>query len=241
MDRGARNRNASALVESLIALTIFAVAVLASLEFFGTARRAFFKLRDAESVQESGQAALDKMRADILLAGQGLIEAMDMGIVAGIEVSGTDLAIRSLAKTAGLMADGVAGQKTIRIADADGVSAGKEICLLNKTKGEAATIASVAGLTLTLSAPLADNYPSGESRLLVLEKIAYSLDPSRTTIRRKINASSAQPLLEGVASFVFGYTRAENLARVSFAVSSGTQQTFSLSAFPKNIAMARRS
>jgi Tfp pilus assembly protein PilV len=240
MDRRAKHRKASALVESLIALTIFAIAVLASLEFFGTTRKAFFKLRDAETAQESAQAALDKMRADIFLAGRGLIEAMEMGIVAGIEGGGTDLTIRSVAKTTGLLADGVSGQKTISILDADGMSAGKEICLINKMRGEAAAIASVVGLTLTLNAPLTDNYPSGESRLLVLEKIAYSLDPSRTTIKRKVNASSAQPLLEGVASFVLGYAATENLASVCIAFPSGTQKTFSLSTFPKNMALARR-
>lgn len=238
MGRRAKHRRAIALVESLIALTIFAIVVLASLEFFGTARKAFFKLRDAETAQESAVAALDKMRADILLAGQGLIEALDLGIVVGIETAGTDLTIRSLTKTTGLLADAPAGQKTISLKNADGMSAGKDICLLNRTNGEAATSASVAGQTLTLTSPLINNYSSAESRILLLEKITYSLDSSKTTVRRKVNSSSAQPLLEGVTSFVLGYGAAKHLASVGFGLQSGTRKTFTISVFPKNMALA---
>ena len=72
----AAKRQGFSLIESLLALTLFSMIVLSTLEFFGMTKKTFFKLRDTQLAQESAWAALDKIRTDLLQAGQGLIEPL---------------------------------------------------------------------------------------------------------------------------------------------------------------------
>ena len=68
-------------MESILALMLFLIVVLASLEFFGFTRNLFLKLKDKEETREAALLALDKMRVDLLAGGLGLLEPIKLGLL----------------------------------------------------------------------------------------------------------------------------------------------------------------
>ena len=227
------------MIESLLGLTLFLLIVLSTLEFFGMTKKAFFKLRDTQLAQESAWAALDKIRADLLQAGQGLIEPARFGIVKGVESSEGALVLTSRAKSAALTSDALAGSSTIDVDDTDDFLPGKTMCLFDKYKGEVQEVSSAETHRLTLAAPLVNSYSKEEGAVLLLQRTTYYLDSAKSTLRRKVNSGSAQPLLEGVSSFASGYDSGLNLVNVSLRLQSGSEKTYEIVAFPKNVALAK--
>ena len=63
------------LLECLVGLALSLFVVCACLGFFMAAERSYFKLRDGEEAAQGALAAVDKMRVDVLRAGQGLAPA----------------------------------------------------------------------------------------------------------------------------------------------------------------------
>jgi Tfp pilus assembly protein PilW len=227
------------LIESLLALTFFLVIILASFEFFGTTRKVFFKLQGAQMAQESAMAALDKIRTDVHKAGQGLIEPINLGAVSGIESADGALIVMSAEKNSVLLADAQAGQTTLSLEDAGGFTAGKTVCLFDKNKGEALKIVSVSGQSVTLASPLSLNYAKEESVVLLLYIVTFYLDAEKSTLRRKVNAGTPQPLLENVQYFASGYDAGANLTTVGLRLTSGSEKIHEITVFPKNMALAR--
>jgi prepilin-type N-terminal cleavage/methylation domain-containing protein len=235
----AAKRQGFSLIESLLALTLFSMIVLSTLEFFGMTKKTFFKLRDTQLAQESAWAALDKIRTDLLQAGQGLIEPLRFGIVKGIEFTDGAMVLTSRAKSVALSSDALAGSSTIDIDDADDFLPGKTMCLFDKDKGEAQEVGSAGTHRLTLTAPLVHSYSKEESVVLLLHRTAYYLDAGRSTLRRKVNSGIPQPLLDGVLSYASGYDSVLNLVTVSLRLQSGSEKTYEIMAFPKNVALAK--
>src|SRR4030065_2958395 len=89
-----RKRGCS-LIELLLVLGRSLLVFLAAFEFFGITRSLFFKLKDAEENNLAIQAALDKLRIDLLRAGFGLEQAIRAGVVEGLS-AGSSLVILSL-------------------------------------------------------------------------------------------------------------------------------------------------
>jgi len=58
---GKNSEKGFSLMESTLALALFLIVVLASLEFFGFTRNLFLKLKDKEETREAALSALDKM------------------------------------------------------------------------------------------------------------------------------------------------------------------------------------
>ena len=69
------------LIELLLVLGFSLLVFAAAFEFFGITQRFFFKLKDAEEDNLAIQAALSKMRIDLLRAGFGLELAVRAGAV----------------------------------------------------------------------------------------------------------------------------------------------------------------
>src|SRR4030042_5294612 len=76
------------LIEALLLLGLSLLVFLAAFEFFGITRSLFSKLKDAEENNLAVQAALDKLRIDLLRAGFGLELAIRAGVVEGIAAGG---------------------------------------------------------------------------------------------------------------------------------------------------------
>jgi len=233
-------RRGFSLLESLISLTVFCIVILAGFESFGTARYVFFKLRDAQESRMAALAALERIRADILQAGLGLDAPLRLGLVEGIIADG-DAGVFVSAETSVSISSGLsAGQAAVFAPNLVDFAAGRSVCVCAGAKGETAVIQGADGAGVTLSSPLAFDYPAGETRLILLRRVSIYLDAKTAVLRRKINASSAQPLLEGTASFAFEFERASSLAAVRFRLEIDREKIHEISAVAKNLALANK-
>jgi type II secretory pathway pseudopilin PulG len=239
MARTKLKQRGSTLLESLLALVCFLMILQAGLEFFGMARAAFYKLEDSLSARESAQAALERIRVDVLLAGLGLAGPIALGLVSGIDSAEGGMAILSLEKSAVLAADARAGDASLTLADASDFGPGRIVLLMEKGDGEVLTAASVAGNSLRLDSPIARGHAAADSEILLLRKVAFAFDSETSVLKRKVNASSAQPLLEGVASFSMSGAPSGGLVTSSLALQEKPGRTYTISIFPRNLALAR--
>ncbi len=224
----------------MISLTLFLIIVIAFFEVLGLARGLFIKLKKAEEDTQAAMAALDKMRIDLLRAGSGLTQAIRLGIAKGIERNEEGLVIFSLEETRFPSEDLFPGTQRIILDSTAGTSPGREICLMAGYLGEHRSIVACEGKSILLDSPLEFSYPKNETQLLLLEKISLFLDKARSTIRRRVNSSSAQPLLDEVHSFSFDFKTEDNLVRVNFALKADEERIYEILVFPKNTAICSK-
>jgi hypothetical protein len=224
------------LIEMLLVMGLSLLVILGASEFFGITRSLFFKLKGAEEDSLAIQAALVKLRIDILRAGFGLETAIRAGAVDGI-AAGSSLIISSQEAKYNLAADCVSGETRVTLEKTSGLSAGRAVCLADEEKAERHIIAGLEGSTAVLSAPLENSYSEADARLLLLEEVTYFLDTRTDTLRRKVNASPAQPLLDSAGLFESVYFQQDNLVRVRLADKKNMEKTHELSVFPKNLGL----
>jgi len=238
-DNRRKNREKGvSLVESLLSLSLFFLLFFSSLQFFGFARYSFFKLKEAEKAEEGALLALEKMKIDILQGGLGLLKPLKLGLLKGIEEKIKALIILSKEKDFHLLANVVPGQTQILLANAKGMKKGKEICIFDSKKGEIKGISSLTSKSITLDSPLNYSFLKEESSILLLRKISLFIDEKKQIIRRKVNNSSAQPLLEEIISFDFSYQEASNIINLRLVPKSEKEKKYEISVFPKNMALA---
>jgi type II secretory pathway pseudopilin PulG len=228
------------LMESILALTLFLIVVLASLEFFGFTRNIFLKLKDKEETREAALLALDKMRVDLLAGGSGLLEPIELGLLEGITRNEGTLVILSKEKNLIPLNDLLEGQTRIRLQSTRDVKKGREICIFDHTKGEVKSVSRVTKKSIVLSSPLNFSFLKEKSQVLLLKKISLFLDKDKQILRRKTNSSPAQPLLEDAASFGFNLEEASVLVKLHLALESNKEKKYEISVFPKNAALAFR-
>ena len=236
---GVRGSRGSTLLESLLALLFFLIILQVSLEFFGTARTAFFKLEDGLSARESAEAGLERIREDVLQAGWGLSGPISLGLTAGIEAAADGMVLTSLESSTALAADAAPGAASVAVANAGDFGPGRAVIVMDKTGGEALTVASVTGGVLGLDRPLSRVYAASDSEIFLLRRVAYSFDAAKGTVRRKINASSPQPLMEGVSSFSLSVGAADGLVEASLSIVEKPGRTYGFKVLPRNLALAR--
>jgi prepilin-type N-terminal cleavage/methylation domain-containing protein len=228
------------LLECLIGLALALFVVCACLEFYRAAQNHFFRLKEKEEAAQGAMAALDKMKVDVLRAGEGLVREEELGLVEAVAEDGGGLLIVRAERAYDLAEDVAAGDARIPLTSVVDLKPGREICLSDGEKGEVLVISSVAGGAAVLSSPLGSGYSKENSSVLLLEKTSLTLDPARGVLRRKINLSSAQPLLENVRAAEFLVDRSANLVRVRLGLKDQGDSTYELSLFPKNPALAGR-
>lgn len=234
-----RERDGFSLIEALLSLTFFLMIILSSFEFFGTVRRIFFRLKEAQERSESASAALEKMRLDGLQAGRGLVQPMAMGIINAIELNNEVLSLTIGEKTYSLAADLPPGQAAMPLLDTDGLRAGREVCIFGGGRGEVLGIQSVDNTTVTLSLPPAALYLQVSSRVVLLQKISFYLEHGTSILRRKVNTGPGQPLIEGVRLFGFSYDGESNLIKIQLGLEKEPEKTHEISILPKNVALAK--
>jgi hypothetical protein len=223
-------------IELLLVLGFFLFVFAAALEFFGITQSFFFKLREAEEERLAVQSALGKMRIDLLRAGLGLDRPIRAGAVEGI-VAGGSLVLTSQEARYLLAADCSAGERRVTLEKTSGLGAGDRVCLADEEKAERLTISALEGNTVIVSEPLLHSYAVADARFLLLEEITYFLDERTAVLRRKVNASPAQPLLENAGLFEFVYLKEGNLVRIRLAGKNDRERTHEISVFPKNLGL----
>lgn len=228
------------LMESTLALALFLIVVLASLEFFRFSRSLFLKLKTKEETKEAALSSLDKMRVDLLAGGSGLLEPIELGFLEGISQEEGTLVILSKEKNLSPLNDLLEGQTRIGLQSISEVKKGREICIFDSHKGEAKSISQVDKKSIVLSSPLKYSFLKEKTQVLLLKKISLFLDKDKKILRRKTNSSPAQPLLEDAASFAFSYEKATNLASLQLILRSNKEKKYEISVFPKNAALAIR-
>jgi len=231
------------LIEMLVGLAISLFIFLAALEFFGLTRDLFLKIKSAEEEAQAAAAALDKIRIDLLRAGSGLVDPIRQGTVEGIVVDENSLHVYRLDETYALGADIAAGDSEAVLAAAISSSSGlrpaREICLTSENHSELRVVSACSGRTVVLSVPFECSYPQDEGRLLLLEKTTLFLDEPSVTLRRKVNASSPQPLLDAVVRFECSFEPESKLARAGFVLAANQEKKYELWILPKNLGLAR--
>ena len=228
------------LLECLIGLALSLFVVCACLEFFGAAQKHFYGLKEKEEAAQGAMAAIDKMKVDIVRAGQGLAGPAALGLIEAVSEDAGGLLILRTEDAFELAADVREGDVRLPLARLGALKAGREICLSNGAKGEVLVISSVADGAVILSSPLGADYAKDQASLFLIEKVSLTLEARQGVLRRKVNLSTAQPLLEDVRSADFLVDRAANLVRVRFGLKGQGDATYELCLFPKNPALAGR-
>ena len=224
------------LIESLICLSLFLFILLSSLEFFGLTRKIFLKLKSQQETKLAALTALDKMKTDLLNGGSGISEPIRLGVLEGITENNDALVVFSRERDLPLHDELVSGQTRISLEETKTIKKGRDLCIFNSKKGETKSISSVSQNSIILSSPLEFSYKKEKSRMILLKKISFYLD--KETLRRKVNSSPAQPLLEDAALFAFDYEKISNLIRLCIKLKENKEKEYEASVFPKNTALA---
>ena len=194
-------RRGLTLVETVLSLALFLVVVLAGLESFGTARDVFFKLRESQESRLAALGALDKIRAEVLQAGRGLGALIRLGLAAGLEETAEGWAFWSAENEAAPEHDLEAGETFIPVSGFGEIAAGRKIAVREGENGEMAAVRDSNADGVILASPLGRDYPAARTAVVLLRRAAFFLDESAAILRRKVNASPGQPLLEEVEAF----------------------------------------
>jgi len=225
------------LIESLLSLSLFLFVVLACFELFGFARNIFLKLKSHEEMEAAVFSALDKMKTDLHEGGSGIIDPIHLGLLKGITEDEGTLTILSKEKNLTPLDNLAAGQTRISLNSTSNLKRKREICIFDSVKGEANSVLSVQGKDIILSFPLSFSYEKEKTSLLLVKKVSFFFDEDKQIIRRKVNTSPSQPLLEEVALFEFTHEKCANLVRLRLAPLLNKEKKYEISVYPKNTAL----
>lgn len=225
------------LLEGLISMFLFLLIVLFSLECFLSVREHFAELKESETANTAVYAALDRMRRDLRDAGLGLTEAMALQVLEGVYETHGMLVVLSKAEDIAIGEALASGQQRIPTPDAKSIKRGQQIGIFNRYGGEVHSVSSIDQNSIVIESPLVSNYLYENTSVILLRKISLYLDEAKGVIRRKVNASPAQPLLESVASFEFDYVRDANLVKLGLILKLDEEKIYETTVFPKNTAM----
>jgi len=232
------SRRGFTLVECLVGLALSLVVVTAGLQFFGSAQKLFLSLKERE---ESGQAALsavDRMRIDMLHAGCGLAEETALGLVVPVRASDAELRTVSLEKSLVLAADAAAGESRLLLESTADIAAGQAVSLRDGPTGEIRTVAGIEGSAIVLDSPLGAGYAAATAVLALLENVAYFRDGTTRILRRRVNTSPAQPLLDNTTSVSWSHDPEVRLVRISIEIAVEGAHQYGTTVFLKNPALA---
>ena len=233
-----RAQSGFSILEGLLSLFLFLMVVLFSLECFLSVRDHFVKLKESETSHTAVYAALDRMRKDVFNAGLSLAEAMAFQILEGISEEQGRLVVLSKDKDLNIEENLFSGQQKILTTDARKIKKGHLIGFVNPYGGEMHSVILRDQNSILIDSPLSFNYSQDNSHVFLLRKIVLFFDDAKSVIRRKVNTSPAQPLLEEVASFTFDYIRNANLVRLNLALKTDEEKKYETTLFPKNTALA---
>jgi type II secretory pathway pseudopilin PulG len=225
------------LIENLISMTLFLFIVLGVLEVFSLSRDHFLEIKTSQEANLAACSALDKIKADLQQCGGGFTELGLPGLVEPLSAENNILLLRRVEQRLSLLLELSAGQTRISLFDTSDFKKGKELYIADAVNGEIQTISSVESTGVILSSSLINSYKTEKSNLSLLNNIFFYLDKSKKVLRRKVNASPAQPLCEEVDSFECSYSPETNLVKIRLALTLNPEKVYEISVFPKNTAL----
>ncbi len=234
-----RGQKGFTLIESLITLSLFTFIVLAAMEFFLITQKHFHSLKDEYQTIEAAFSSLDKMRTDLRDAGFGLISPISMKLLEGIEAENTTLTVFKKHKDLETAANLVSGQTRIFINNTQQVTLGRQLCFHDQNKGEIKYVNEVDKSSIVLSSSLQNSYSKDTLQIILLKKVSFYLDEAQHILRRKVNSSPAQPLLEEASAFAFTYNNISHFLELGLSLNNHKEKTYETSLFLKNLALAQ--
>ncbi len=166
-------RHGFTLTEIMIGLALALFIVIAAFEFFGITRELFGKIKEEEVETQSAEAALDKIRIDLLRAGQGLVAPMRNSTIAGVETDGGTITVALAERSYELGQDLAAGQTRVSLTTTSGLGAQREICLVESGWGEIHSISAVETAAVVLGEPLGEAFSRTGGQAHLIERISY--------------------------------------------------------------------
>jgi prepilin-type N-terminal cleavage/methylation domain-containing protein len=234
------SRKGFTLVELLIGMTLFLIILMAGIGFFGHARDLFFKLKDAEEDAQAAYSALDRIRMDLVRAGQGLVEPLRLGLLSAVEAGPERLTIASSEGSLSLADDLRAGDARAVLKTIDGIKKGGRVCFLEGARGEVRGVTAIESATLVLDLPVEADYAKERGLVLPVERVSFYLGTADRIVRRQVNASPAQPLIEDIGVFRYAYDPPSNLASVIIELAPHKERAYEIIVFPKNAGLVPR-
>lgn len=235
-----RHLRGFSLLESLIGLSLFFFLLLGTLFILNSAKTHFLKLRNDYEQTEALHAASDKIGMDLELAGYGLSIPLGLGILSGIKTDEQGLHIFSRDQEYPLQDNLQSGQTKIGLQSISGIKAGRTLCIHNKETGELAAVASTGPQYIILEQPLENGYEALGSRLILIKKINLYLDDKADLLRRKVNSSSGQPLLEDTSLFQYTYNPNSHVLNIQIQVRAFKETNHVYTIRPKNLVLAEQ-
>ncbi len=238
------NRPGFSLLEIILSLSLCLFILVSALEVLGKAKRIFSRLSEAQESALAAVAASEKIREDLEEAGCGLNPCLMTAGFEPLQAADQQLLIFSADNETVLVEPAMAGQNILKIAIRPGLSSflrkGRALYLYQEPQGELVYLAMVSGTKLTLNSVLKNDYQPQDTRVILLQKVEIYLDRKQNVLRRKVNDTSGQPLLEGTFLFESYYNPEENLAQVRFVNRNGRQpEEYFFIFFPKNLFRGR--
>jgi Tfp pilus assembly protein PilW len=234
------NRNGFTLIEALLGLALSLLVITAGLEFYVRAQKCFDRLKAREEGDQAARAALDRIRIDLLHAGRGLAREVGLGLLAAAETTAGELRLASVDRTLRLAAPASAGSPRLRLVSTADIAAGRRIALREGEAGEVRTVVRVEPGAVSLDAPLGRDYAPDAAAVSLLDIVAYYLDGTTHVLRRRANASPAQPVVESAATAAWSLDAASPLARVRLELTIEGVRPHETTVFLKNAALAWR-
>lgn len=232
------SRRGFTLVECLVGLALSLVVVTAGLQFFASAQKLFLSLKEREESGQAALAAVDRIRIDLLHAGRGLAEETALGLVVPVRASDAELRTVCLEKSLRLVADAAAGESRLLLESTADIASGQALSLRDGPTGEVRTVAAIEGSTVVLDSPLGAGYAAATAGLALLENVAYFRDGTTRVLRRRVNASSAQPLLDDVTSVSWVHNPEARLVAIRIEIAAEGATSYGTTVFLKNPALA---
>jgi len=228
------------LIEALIGLSLSLLVIVAGLGFYAAAQRVFVRLQAREEAGQAALAAIDKMRIDLLHAGRGLAPEIALGLVAAVETAEGELRTAAVEKALVLGAGAAAGDMRLSLLSTADIASGRRILLRQGGAGEVRTVTRVEAGAVIVEAPLERAYDLGSASVSLLELVAYYRDGPSRILRRRANASPAQPVVEGVAAADWSLDTAAALVRIRLELDTEGAFPYEATVYLKNLALAGR-
>ncbi|MBN2245587.1 MAG: hypothetical protein JW755_07050 [Candidatus Aminicenantes bacterium] len=226
------------LIESLISLSLSTLIILSCLEFFSHTRVLFTKLKEKFQTTESVFFTLDKIRFDLQCSGQGLLNPINLEILEPFSITDDSFMIFSREKEIKLEDDLVPGQTHIQLKDIKGLKKDRLLCIFDHQRGEINKIAGIDNTGIALSSQIENSYHSDSATMLLVRTIFLYLDKKDHILRRKVNSSPAQPLLEDIHNFKGFYRENSRLIFIQIQMNQEEDKFYEISFVPKNSTMA---
>ncbi len=227
------------LIEMLISLTIFVLIILGGLDFFTSSRRLFFRMEAVQDEAERAFAALDRARLDAREAGRGLSGPLHLGLLQGVVVRDDTATFLSADTETVPTSDIPAGASFLPMAVPEGFATGREVCVFDRAHGEIRVISSVDQAGIGFAVSLTGEYRREDTVVILLRKVSLFLDGESLVLKRKINASSPQPLVEDLAEFHCRLESIPDVLKMGIRLRTVPENEYAATIFLKNMALAR--